>query len=109
LLGSFLFTRIWQAAMARADRPEELRPDFNVYLDEFQNYLSLPQNIDDVLVEARGYHLDLALANQHLGQLQQTTRVALDANARTRVIFQCGQEDARHLERELSPELTERH
>jgi hypothetical protein len=108
LMGSFLVARIWQAALARASRPEQWRPDFNLYLDEFQNYLHLPQNLDDVLVEARGYHLSLVLANQHLGQLQATTREALSANARTRVSFQCGQEDARYLAREFQPGLDER-
>ena len=108
LMGSFLVARIWQAALARASRPEQWRPDFNLYLDEFQNYLHLPQNLDDVLVEARGYHLSLVLANQHLGQLQPTTREALSANARTRVTFQCGQEDARYLAREFQPGLDER-
>ncbi len=107
LFGSFLVARIWQAALARADRPEAWRPDFNLYLDEFQNYLHLPQSLDEVLVEARGYHLGLVLANQHLGQLQSSTREALAANARTRIVFQCGQEDARYLAREFDP-LTER-
>jgi hypothetical protein len=109
LMGSFLVARIWQAAMARADRPESERPDFSLYLDEFQNYLHLPQNLDDVLVEARGYHLGLVLANQHLGQLATTTREALAANARTRVAFQSGQDDARYLAREFAPWLEEHH
>ena len=105
LLGSFLMARIWQAAMARAGRPEADRPDFCLYLDEFQNYLHLPQSLEEVLVEARGYHLGLTLANQHLGQLNPTTREALAANARTRVTFQCGQDDARYLAREFEPWL----
>src|SRR5205807_1237435 len=55
LLGAFLVARIWQTAMARAARPQSLRSDFSLYLDEFQNYLHLPQSLEDVLVEARGY------------------------------------------------------
>jgi hypothetical protein len=105
LLGAFLVARIWQTAMARAARPQSLRSDFSLYLDEFQNYLHLPQSLEDVLVEARGYRLGLVLANQHLGQLASPTREALAANARTRVVFQCGQEDARYLAREFSPWL----
>jgi hypothetical protein len=105
LLGSFLVARLWQAALARADRPESARRDFNLYLDEFQTYLHLPQTLDDVLVEARGYRLSLVLANQHLGQLSSSTRETLAANARTRVVFQCGQEDARYLAREFEPWL----
>ena len=68
LVGSFVMSRIWQAALARASRPEAWRPDFNLYLDEFHNYLHLPQSIDDVLAEARSYRLNLTMANQHLAQ-----------------------------------------
>ncbi|MGI0131115.1 MAG: type IV secretory system conjugative DNA transfer family protein, partial [Thermoplasmata archaeon] len=108
LLGSFLVARLWQAAMGRADRPVVARPDFCLYLDEFHNYLHLPQSLDEVLVEARGYHVGLVLANQHLGQLSSTTREALAANARTRITFQCGQDDARNLAREFEPWLGDR-
>ncbi|MEO6858223.1 MAG: TraM recognition domain-containing protein, partial [Solirubrobacteraceae bacterium] len=108
LLGSFIVARLWQAAMHRADRVEEQRPDFNLYLDEFHNYLHLPQSLDEVLAEARGYRLNLVLANQHLAQLSASTREALAANARTRVVFQCGQDDAHYLAREFEPALTRR-
>jgi hypothetical protein len=103
LLGSFLVARIWQAAMARAGRPEARRPDFNLFLDEFQNYLHLPHTIDEVLVEARGYHLCLGLAHQHLSQLSRATRDALLANAHTRAVFQCGEADSRELAKEFEP------
>jgi Type IV secretion-system coupling protein DNA-binding domain len=108
LLGSFIVARIWQAAMARADRPEEDRRDFNLYLDEFHNYLNLPQNIDDLLVEARGYCLSLILAHQHLGQLNPSTLDALAANARTRIVFQCGHDEAVQLAKEFEPWLSAR-
>lgn len=107
LLGSFLVARIWQAAMARSRRSEADRTDVNLFLEEFQDYLNLPSSIDDVLAQARGYRLCLTLANQHLGQLTSSTREALSANARTRVVFQVGQEDARYLAREFEPWMTE--
>ena len=108
LLGAFIVSRLWQTALRRARRPESWRPDFNLYLDEFQNYLHLPQSLDDVLAEARAYRLNLTLANQHLGQLHASTRQAVEANARSKVVFQASQEDARHLAHEFSP-LTEAH
>jgi len=108
LLGSFIVSRIWQTALRRAQRPESWRPDFNLYLDEFQNYLHLPQSLDDVLAEARAYRLNLTLANQHLGQLRDGTRQAVEANARSKIVFQASQEDARHLAREFTP-LSEVH
>jgi hypothetical protein len=106
LLGSFLVARMWQTAMKRAALPAADRRDFMLYLDEFQDYLHLPQNLDDVLVAARGYHLGLVLAHQHIGQLTDSTRETLAANARTRVVFQCSPDDARRLAREFSPWLT---
>ena len=106
LLGSFIVARLWQVAMHRADHPESSRRDFSLYLDEFQNYLYLPQTLDEVLAEARGYRLSLTLANQHLAQLAPATREALSANARTRVVFQCGQDDAHYLAREFEPALS---
>ncbi|MGH7759859.1 MAG: TraM recognition domain-containing protein [Candidatus Dormibacteraceae bacterium] len=108
LLGSFIVSRLWQTAMRRASRPESWRPDFNLYLDEFQSYLHLPQSLDDVLAESRAYRLNLTLANQHLSQLRDATRQAVEANARSKVVFQLSQEDARHLAREFAP-LTESH
>jgi hypothetical protein len=106
LLGAFIVARIWQTALGRIALAPDSRPDFNLYLDEFQTYLYLPQSLDDVLAEARSYRLNLTMANQHYGQLRDSTRASIDANARTRITFQCGPEDGRYLAREFAP-LTE--
>jgi len=103
LLGAFVMSRIWQAATARSRRPEMWRPDFNLYLDEFHDYLYLPQSIDEILAQARAYRLNLTLANQHLAQLHESTRQALTANARTRIAFQLGPDDARVVARDFEP------
>ena len=103
LLGAFIMSRIWQAATARSSRPERWRPDFNLYLDEFHDYLYLPQSIDEILAQARGYRLCLTLANQHYAQLHESTRQALTANARTRIVFQLGPDDARIAARDFEP------
>ena len=103
LLGAFIVSRIWQAATARSSRPERWRPDFNLYLDEFHDYLYLPQSIDEILAQARGYRLCLTLANQHYAQLHESTRQGLTANARTRVVFQLGPDDARIAARDFEP------
>ncbi|MHB8509003.1 MAG: type IV secretory system conjugative DNA transfer family protein [Candidatus Dormibacteria bacterium] len=103
LMGAFVMARIWQAAMSRIGMPMSNRPDFNLYLDEFQNYLHLPDSLGDILAEARAYHLNLTLAHQHLGQLTPAVRDAIDANARTRIAFQLGQEDARQMSRLFAP------
>ena len=106
LLGSFVVARVWQAALARAGRAESERPECALYVDEVQSYLTLPSPLADMLAEARGYHLSLCLAHQHLGQLPREMREALAANARTKLYFQLSLQDAHALARELEPELT---
>jgi hypothetical protein len=105
LLGSFVVARVWQAALARAARPEHERPDCALYVDEVHNYLNLPTPLDEMLAEARGYHLSLCLAHQHLAQLPKEMREAIAANARSKLYFQLSPQDAATLARDVEPEL----
>jgi TraM recognition site of TraD and TraG/Type IV secretion-system coupling protein DNA-binding domain len=105
LLGSFVVARVWQAALARAARPEPERPDCALYVDEVHNYLNLPTPLDEMLAEARGYRLSLCLAHQHLAQLPKEMREAIAANARSKLFFQLSPQDAAALAREVEPEL----
>jgi hypothetical protein len=65
-----------------------------VVIDEFQNYLRLPTDLGDVLAQARGLGVGLTLAHQHLGQLPPDIKAAVLANARSRVVFTSGFDDA---------------
>jgi len=103
LAGSFLVARIWQAALARQAISEERRPDFQLYIDEFQTFLGIPAPFADALAQARGLHLSLTLANQHLAQLPHELKEAVRANAASRVVFRCAPSDAIALEREFAP------
>jgi energy-coupling factor transporter ATP-binding protein EcfA2 len=105
LLGSFVVARVWQAATARARTGQPLRAPASLYVDECQNFLTLPYRFEELLPEARGYGLALHLAHQHLGQLPRELHDALSANARTKVYFTCSPEDARLLERHVHPHL----
>jgi hypothetical protein len=106
LLGSFVVARVWQAATARARTGQRLRTPASLYVDECQNFLNLPYRLEELLPEARGYGLALHLAHQHLGQLPAELYHALSANARTKVYFTCSPEDARLLERHVTPHLS---
>jgi hypothetical protein len=66
-----------------------------IYIDEFQDYLHVSTDIADVLAQARGLGVSLNLAHQALSQLPTHLRSAVMANARSRVVFQLGAEDAR--------------
>ena len=105
LLGGLLVARVWQEALRRSRLPEDQRRDCCLYVDEVHNYLALPHSFEDLLAEARGYRLSLCLAHQNLTQLPRAMADALSANARTKLIFNCSPEDARALERHVTPEL----
>ena len=95
LLGSLVVSQLWQASQGRVRVPAAARAPVMVYIDEFQDYLHLPTDLSDVLAQARGLGVGLTLAHQHLAQLPASLRSAVLANARSRVCFQLGSEDAR--------------
>jgi len=107
LLGSFVVAKVWQSITARARTKQHARVDATLYLDECQNFLTLPGSMTDMLAEARGYRLSVVAAHQHLAQLPRELRDALSANARNKLFFNCSPEDAKTLERHVAPELTD--
>ncbi len=99
LLGAFLVTSLQQAAMTRADLPEDRRRDFSLYVDEFQNFTT--GSFAAVLSEARKFRLGLIVAHQYLTQLDQETADAVWGNVGSLVAFQVGSDDAEVLARQL--------
>ena len=103
LIGSFLVAKLWQAVLARSAVPENRRRDFFLFIDEFQQFLGISGPFADALAQARSLRLCLTIANQHLAQLPRELREAIGSNARSRIVFQAGQEDASYLAREFAP------
>jgi Type IV secretion-system coupling protein DNA-binding domain len=94
LLGSLVVSQLWQTVLGRTAVPSARRHPVMVVIDEFQNYLHLPTDLADVLAQARGLGVGLTLAHQHLAQLHPSVRAAVLANARSRVTFTTGHDDA---------------
>ena len=105
LAGSFLVAATWQAASRRAGVPQHARADAGLYIDECQNFLTLPYPLEDLLAEARAYRLSITMAHQNLAQLPPDLAAGISANARSQVIFTASPEDARALERHTLPNL----
>ena len=99
LLGSLLVTQFQLAAMARADRPEEQRADFHLFIDEFQNFST--DAFASILAEARKYRLCLTLSHQYIDQLSLPVRQAVFGNVGTLVAFRMGYSDAEIMEKEF--------
>lgn len=106
LIGSMIITKIYQAAMSRANIREEEREDFYFYVDEFQNFAT--DTFYEILSEARKYHLNLTIAHQYMGQLSDKIRQTVFGNVGSMVSFRVGAEDAGVLEKEFEPIFKER-
>lgn len=107
LLGSMLTTRIFLAAMSRADlsAPELARlPSFYFYVDEFQNFAN--ETFAEILSEARKYKLNLIIAHQYIEQMEEEVRDAVFGNVGTTVAFRVGPFDAEVLETIFMPKFT---
>lgn len=101
LLGSLLVSCLSLAAFGRAERPQEGRRDFYVYLDEFHTFATL--TLATMLSELRKYRVGLVLAHQYLSQLEMEVRDAVFGNAGTFIVFRVGALDAPTVARELAP------
>src|SRR5262245_50533414 len=101
LLGAMLVTQIQLAAQSRAELPETHRRPFYAYLDEAPDYATL--SFADILSASRKYGLNLVLAHQHFGQLDEKLRAAILGNAGTIISFRVGLEDAELLAKEFYP------
>ncbi len=108
LLGSMLITKIYLAAMSRADVSEQYLkkhlPNFYLYVDEFQSFAN--ESFADILSEARKYKLNLTIAHQYIEQMSEEVRAAVFGNVGTMIVFRVGAFDAEFLEKEVFPTFT---
>ena len=104
-LGLILVPRILMAAMSRADIPEETRRDFYLYVDEFQNFAT--PDFAQILSEARKYRLNLTVANQFVGQIDEEVKNAIFGNVGTIISYRVGVTDANYLANEFRPTFSE--
>ncbi len=107
LLGGMLITKIFLAALSRADVPDRVMkglPNFYLFVDEFQSFAN--ESFADILSEARKYKLNLTMAHQYIEQMEEEVRAAVFGNVGTMIIFRVGAYDAEILEKEFAPQFT---
>ncbi len=104
-LGLILVPRILISAMSRQEIPEEKRRDFYLYVDEFQNFAT--PDFAQILSEARKYRLNLIVANQFIGQMEEEVKNAVFGNVGTLIAFRVGVTDANYLQHEFQPTFNE--
>lgn len=105
LIGSLIVGLTWTLALSRAGIPAEKRHIVSIFIDELQDYLSLPTDLSDALAQARGLGVGLTLAHQYRDQLPMGIRSGVDANARNKIMFGLQSKDAKDMAA-MAPELT---
>lgn len=107
LIGGMVVTKIYLAAMSRADTSagelKKLAP-FYLYVDEFQNFAN--ESFAEILSESRKYNLALTVANQYIDQMTEEVRGAILGNVGSMVTFRIGATDAEIIEKEFTPYFT---
>lgn len=101
LMGMIFVMKFQAAAMSRANVLESERPDFCLYVDEFQNFST--DSFATIMSEARKYHLNLIVANQFTTQLSEEIRDAVFGNMGTIVSYRIGQNDVEAMSRYFQP------
>ena len=108
LLGSLIVNKLQLAAMTRVNLAESERMDFCLAVDEFQNFTT--ESFVSILSEARKYRLNLILAHQYIGQLEESGNInikrAIFGNVGSLVSFAVGAVDARELVLEFGKGIT---
>ena len=97
LLGSLVVGLTWTLALSRANVAPERRHLVSLYIDELQDYLTLPTDLSDALAQARGLGVGITMAHQYRAQLPYEIRAGVDANARNKIVFGLNASDAREI------------
>jgi hypothetical protein len=101
LLGTFLVTGFYRAALKRARRASHLWKPFHLVIDEFQAFANFDIPFDQVLRETRKFGLHLTMAIQNIREVENDLRKSL-GNAAAFVVFRPGtNEDSELLAKEL--------
>lgn len=108
LLGMLIVGKIFAVALGRATLQPHKRPPFNLYIDEFQNFVT--PSMARLFSEARKFGLCLTLANQNLAQLASSAGTGLLetvlGNVGNLILFRLGVFDAQQLAPYAKPQLT---
>src|SRR5258708_2391171 len=98
LVGGVLIGQLLNAALSRVDTPAEKRRQFNLYVDEYQNFCT--PDMATILAECRKFSLATTICHQFLDQLDSVNRGAT-LNAANMVVFRISGLDGEELAKEF--------
>jgi Cdc6-like AAA superfamily ATPase len=101
ILGSLLLTSLSSAAFSRITIKEPSRIPFFIYLDEFQNFLTL--SLINMLSELRKFKVGMVMAHQYMKQIEPEILNAVLGNVGTYIAFRIDISDATVMAKKMFP------
>lgn len=102
LMGSLLMVQIEQAALSRADLPQDARSPWTCFVDEWpQMAATQGESLEHLLTQARKYNLRLCLAGQSPAQIDSGRLTGALEQWRLSVTFRLGAESAKRQAQEM--------
>src|SRR5258708_2660848 len=94
LIGTMLIAQIYAAIFSFSDMPQEKRPGFSLFVDEFQHFATT--DFSEMFTEGRKFGARVTLAHQFRDQIPDTLKTVRAAmmTARTKICFQTTPEDS---------------
>jgi hypothetical protein len=99
LLGAFMLSLLFTSANRRSQLNKDQRKSFSIYVDEAHLFVG-SRGLEDIIVEARKFGVNLCLAHQHLSQFQ-TRKVDAIASVASTLIGRVNKSDSQFLAEHL--------
>jgi len=105
IIGGVFLSKLILAILSRSELPANERKDFYVFIDEFHNFIH--GDVASALAEVRKYNVSLILANQTLGQLDQSMIDAVLGNVGNISFFRPGINDYQKIKHYFTSDFSE--
>jgi hypothetical protein len=100
--GTVITAFFWMAAYQRTKVPESERPDFFLYVDEFQNFAT--SEFAQITSEGRKFHIALTVSHQNTAQIHNKDLLrTMAANAHSIITMKAGPDDEQFIIPYLKP------
>jgi len=104
--GTLLTSLIWMGAYQRTRLAPDKRPDFFLYIDEFQNFATA--RFADIASEGRKFGLALTTAHQNVAQIKDPAVLkTITANASTIICLQASPDDEQFIIPFMQPDVAQ--
>lgn len=102
-LGALVFAQLYNAVQAMGYQADGAEPRHLVIIDETHRFLT--NEVDTAMSEARKFGLPIIMADQWIGQLDESTQRAIRNNVGTRLSFRLDGDEAKKTASLLKPSI----